>query len=80
MEMKTIVPKLGDTHNYLGKPVTKNGIRIGSITDVKDVGDHYELYMHIDDQEIVIEPKYFNNAVMGEVYDFGVPNKKGCEK
>ena len=60
MEMKTIVPKLVDTHNYLGKPVTKNGIRIGSITDVKEVGDHYELYMHIDDSEL---DTYFQKGI-----------------
>ena len=81
MEMRTIVPKLGETFQYLGKPVTnEQGIRIGSISDVVDAGDHYELYMHFEDNELIIEPKYFNNAVMGEVYDFVDSNKKGCEK
>ena len=81
MIIKTIVPKLGETFQYLGKPVTnEQGVRIGSIIDVKDAGDHYDLYMHFEDNELIIEPKYFNNAVMGEVYDFGDPNIKGGEK
>lgn len=77
MTIKTIVPKLGESFQYLGKPVTNDqGVRIGSISDVKDAGDHYDLYMRIDDG--ALESKKFNNAVMGEVYDFVDSNKKGC--
>lgn len=48
MIIKTIVPKLGDSMQYLGKPVKdNNGIRIGSITDVDDEIDCYELTMDI---------------------------------
>ena len=48
MIIKTIVPKLGDTMYYLGKPVTDGiGKRIGSISEVIDDGDHYTLIMDI---------------------------------
>jgi hypothetical protein len=48
MIIKTIVPKLGDSMQYVGKPVKDDkGIRIGSITEVNDVGDCYELIMDI---------------------------------
>lgn len=49
MIIKTIVPKLGTEMDYLGKPV-KNGVdaRIGSISEVVDVGDHYELIMVVE--------------------------------
>ncbi len=63
MEIKTIVPKLGETFQYLGKPVTNEfGIRIGSISDVVDAGDHYDLIMTIEGNIT----RVFNNAVMGE--------------
>lgn len=49
MIIKTIVPKLGDSMHYLGKPVTNElGVRIGSISEVKDEGDHYELTMDVE--------------------------------
>lgn len=48
MIIKTLVPKLGEAMHYLGKPVTNGlGARIGSITEVKDVGDCYELMMDV---------------------------------
>ena len=50
MIIKTIVPKVGEPFQYMGKPVLGvNRERIGSITDVIDVGDHYELIMEIVD-------------------------------
>ena len=68
MIIKTIVPKLGEAHAYLGKPVTNEcGVRIGSISEVKDVGDHYELIMNVSDDPF--KPKTFNNAVMGVSFD-----------
>ena len=76
MTIKTIVSKLGEPFQYLGKPVTnEQGVRIGSISNVKDAGDHYDLYMHIDDESL--GPKKFNNAVMGETFDCGDSNQKG---
>lgn len=49
MVIKTIVPKLCDGMYYLGKPVNdSNGVRIGSITDVKENGDQYELTMTME--------------------------------
>lgn len=51
MNIKSIVPKLGNEMHYLGKPVKdENGTRIGSITEVKSVDDNYELIMCIDDK------------------------------
>jgi hypothetical protein len=48
MIIKTIVPKLGDSMYYVGKPVTNGvGARIGSVSEVIDEGDHYELIMDI---------------------------------
>ena len=53
MRTKTIVPKLGDPIHYLGKPVTdENGNRIGSIIDIKEVDDTFELFMEMDDEQI----------------------------
>lgn len=52
MIIKTIVPKVGEPFQYIGKPVI--GLpreRIGSITDVIDVGDHYELIMEVVDNK-----------------------------
>lgn len=48
MIIKTIVPKIGDAMHYIGKPVNNGvGARIGSISEVKDEGDHYELIMDV---------------------------------
>ena len=48
MIIQTIVPNLGDSMHYLGKPV-KNGVgaRIGSITEVKEDGDSLILIMDV---------------------------------
>lgn len=60
MTINTMVPKLGETHAYLGKPVKdEKGNRIGSITDVKELDDNYMLTMTIDDK--------YNNAIMGNM-------------
>lgn len=48
MIIKTIVPKLGESMYYIGKPVSNGvGTRIGSISEVIDQGDHYELIMDV---------------------------------
>ena len=48
MIMKTLVPKIGDSMYYIGKPVTNGvGTRIGSITEVNEIDDHYELVMDV---------------------------------
>lgn len=68
MIIKTMVPKLGEIHSYLGKPVKDElGNRIGSITDVQEVDDHYELTMTISNPV-----EFFNNATMGVFF-----NKEG---
>lgn len=52
MTIKTIVPKVLEPMHYLGKPVLdENQNRIGSIVDVIDVGDHYELIMEVEMDE-----------------------------
>ena len=50
MIFKTISPKVKAVSNhYLGMPVRDaNGYRIGSIIDVIDQGDHFELIMDIE--------------------------------
>lgn len=49
MIIKIIIPKLGDSMHYLGKPVFDEfGVRIGSIVDIKDVDEHYEAYIEVD--------------------------------
>lgn len=59
MVIKTIIPKLGETHQYLGKPIKNDkNIRIGSITDVKVMDDTYILFMSIDTNSCI------NNATM----------------
>ena len=58
MIFKTIVPKLGEVMYYLGKPVTNDeGIRIGSITDVKEDGDCLEITMNVEIELIKGESK-----------------------
>ena len=55
MIIKTIIPKVLEPMHYLGKPVLdENQNRIGSIVDVIEVGDHYELIMEVkmDEQRI----------------------------
>ena len=48
MIMKTLVPKIGDPIYYMGKPVTNGaGARIGSVTEVNEIDDHYELVMDV---------------------------------
>lgn len=64
MIIKTLVPKVGETFQYIGKPVTNElGVRIGSISEVVDAGDHYDIIMEIEGVHTMV----FNNAVMGEM-------------
>lgn len=49
MIIRTIVPKEGDQMHYLGKPVKNDkGDRIGSIIEVLEADDNYELVMEVD--------------------------------
>ena len=58
MIFKAIVPKLGETMHYMGKPVyDEQGVRIGSISDVVDDGDHFILIMNIENKELDMNEK-----------------------